>query len=115
MTKGIAAIRSPFAESSAARPKHAARRKAVRLVPTTLQEELTRAAIEMVKRYGVRHLMHVSDVPLPSGAIDETLARRIIHVVSNPAQRNGLEAAGIRAVLVPGYAMERHERLKLAL
>jgi DNA integrity scanning protein DisA with diadenylate cyclase activity len=83
--------------------------------PTDLEAELIRAAMGIASRRHIARLLYVSDMPLPPQLIRPSVKKKVVHVVSSLAQREELEEADAKVVLVPGYEMGRQDKFKLAL
>jgi DNA integrity scanning protein DisA with diadenylate cyclase activity len=83
--------------------------------PTDLEAELIRAAMGIASRRHIARLLYVSDMPLPPQLVRPSVRKKVVTVVSSQSQRDLLEEAGERVVLVPGYEMGRQDKFKLAL
>jgi DNA integrity scanning protein DisA with diadenylate cyclase activity len=83
--------------------------------PTELQMQLLHAAASIGRLPLTRRVLYMGDVPFPAELIDATLREKLVHVVSRAPLRDALLQRAERAVCVPGYAMGRQDKLKLAL
>ena len=85
--------------------------------PTGTQTEIIRAAIGLVAKAGVDHLLYVGDLLLPDEMFKgkPKAKKRLVQAVVSPSQRSVVEAAGIPVLPLPEYDLGRPEKLKIAL
>lgn len=85
--------------------------------PTGTQTEIIRAAIGLVTKAGVDHLLYVGDLLLPDEAFrgKPKAKKRLVQAVVSPSQRVVAEAAGVTVLPLPEYDLGRPEKLKIAL
>jgi DNA integrity scanning protein DisA with diadenylate cyclase activity len=85
--------------------------------PTGTQTDIIRAAIALVSRPNVDHLLYVGDLPLPEEMFrgKRKARKKLVQAVVSPAQRSVVEAAGIPVIPLPEYDLGRPEKLKIAL
>ena len=85
--------------------------------PTGTQTEIIRAAISLVAKAGVDHLLYVGDLLLPDEMFKgkPKAKKRLVQAVVSPSQRSVVEAAGIPVLPLPEYDLGRPEKLKIAL
>jgi DNA integrity scanning protein DisA with diadenylate cyclase activity len=85
--------------------------------PTATETDIIRAAIALIRKPNVDHLLYVGDRLLPDEVFRGKPAARkkLVQAVVSPAQRQVVEAAGITVLPLPEYDLGRPERLKIAL
>jgi len=85
--------------------------------PTGTQTEIIRAAIALVTKAGVDHLLYVGDLLLPEEMFKgkPKAKKRLVQAVVSPSQRSVVEAAGVPVLPLPEYDLGRPEKLKIAL
>ena len=83
--------------------------------PSDLETDLIEAGLVIARRPDVARVLYVSDRELPGRAFVRELEGKLVHAVSNAALRDRRGLAGERVVLVPPYAMDRQDKLKLAV
>lgn len=85
--------------------------------PTATETDIIRAAIALIRKPSVDHLLYVGDRLLPDEVFRGKPAarRKLVQAVVSPAQRQVVEAAGITVLPLPEYDLDRPERLKIAL
>jgi len=85
--------------------------------PTTTQIEIIRAAIGLMAKPNVDHLLYVGDLLLPDEVFrgKPKARKRLVQAVVSPSQRAVVEAAGIPVLPLPEYDLGRPEKLKIAL
>jgi DNA integrity scanning protein DisA with diadenylate cyclase activity len=85
--------------------------------PTATETDIIRAAITLIRKPSVDHLLYVGDRLLPDEAFRGKPAARkkLVQAVVSPTQRQVVEAAGITVLPLPEYDLDRPERLKIAL
>jgi diadenylate cyclase len=85
--------------------------------PTGTQTEIIRAAIGLVVKPNVDHLLYVGDLLLPEEIFrgKPKARKRLVQAVVSPSQRAVVEAAGIPVLPLPEYDLGRPEKLKIAL
>jgi len=85
--------------------------------PTTTQIEIIRAAIGLLAKPNVDHLLYVGDLLLPDEVFrgKPKARKRLVQAVVSPSQRAVVEAAGIPVLPLPEYDLGRPEKLKIAL
>jgi DNA integrity scanning protein DisA with diadenylate cyclase activity len=85
--------------------------------PTGTQIEIIRAAIALVAKAGVDHLLYVGDLLLPEEMFrgKPKAKKRLVQAVVSPSQRSVVEAAGVPVLPLPEYDLGRPEKLKIAL
>jgi DNA integrity scanning protein DisA with diadenylate cyclase activity len=85
--------------------------------PTATETDIIRAAIALIRKPSVDHLLYVGDRLLPDDVFRGKPAARkkLVQAVVSPAQRQVVEAAGITVLPLPEYDLGRPERLKIAL
>src|SRR3954454_25380924 len=85
--------------------------------PTGTQTEIIRAAIGLVVKPNVDHLLYVGDLLLPEEIFrgKPKARKRLVQAVVSPSQRAVVEAAGIPVLPLPEYDLGRPEELKIAL
>ncbi len=85
--------------------------------PTATETDIIRAAIALIRKPSVDHLLYVGDRLLPDEVFRGKPAARkkLVQAVVSPAQRQVVEAAGITVLPLPEYDLGRPERLKIAL
>jgi diadenylate cyclase len=83
----------------------------------SLQAEFMRVAIQLAAHRSVDHILYVCDLPLAEEVIPERsrARRKLVQGVTTEAQRQVVEAMGVRTVLIPSYDLPRHEKFKIAL
>ncbi len=78
--------------------------------------ELLRAALTLAAKSEVRHLLFVSDFPLPVEELKgRSLKRKLIYAVTTEPIAAELRDDGFRAVHIPSYEYARLEKIKVAL
>jgi diadenylate cyclase len=85
--------------------------------PTGTETDIIRAAIALIRKPSVDHLLYVGDRLLPDEVFRGKPAARkkLVQAVVSPTQRQVVEAAGITVLPLPEYDLDRPERLKIAL
>ena len=85
--------------------------------PTGTQTEIIRAAIALVSKSNVDHLLYVGDLPLPEEAFrgKPRARKKLVQAVVSPTQRAVVEASGVPVLPLPEYDLGRPEKLKIAL
>src|SRR5262245_4409642 len=85
--------------------------------PTGTQFEIIRAAIGLLAKPTVDHLLYVGDLLLPDEVFrgKPRARKRLVQAVVSPSQRAVVEAAGIPVLPLPEYDLGRPEKLKIAL
>jgi diadenylate cyclase len=85
--------------------------------PTSTETDIIRAAIALIRKPSVDHLLYVGDRLLPDDVFRGKPAARkkLVQAVVSPAQRQVVEGAGITVLPLPEYDLDRPERLKIAL
>jgi diadenylate cyclase len=85
--------------------------------PTGTQTEIIRAAIALVSKPNVDHLLYIGDRLLPNELFrgKPRARKKLVQAVVSPAQRQIVEAAGITVLPLPEYDLGRPEKLKIAL
>ena len=85
--------------------------------PTGTQTDIIRAAIALVSRPSVDHLLYVGDLLLPDEMFrgKPKARKKLVQAVVSPTQRPVVEAAGIPVLPLPEYDLGRPEKLKIAL
>ncbi|HET6281997.1 MAG TPA: diadenylate cyclase [Polyangia bacterium] len=85
--------------------------------PTGTQTDIIRAAIALVSRPNVDHLLYVGDLLLPDEMFrgKPKARKKLVQAVVSPTQRPVVEAAGIPVLPLPEYDLGRPEKLKIAL
>jgi DNA integrity scanning protein DisA with diadenylate cyclase activity len=85
--------------------------------PTAIETDIIRAAIALIRKPSVDHLLYVGDRLLPDEVFRGKPAARkkLVQAVVSPTQRQVVEAAGITVLPLPEYDLGRPERLKIAL
>ena len=85
--------------------------------PTAIETDIIRAAIGLIRKPSVDHLLYVGDRLLPDEVFRGKPAARkkLVQAVVSPTQRAVVEAAGITVLPLPEYDLDRPERLKIAL
>jgi len=83
----------------------------------SIQAELVRLAIQLASHRTLDHLLYVCDLPLSVDVLPERsrVRRNLVQAVTTEAQRQVVEAMGIRTVLIPAYDLPRHEKFKIAI
>lgn len=82
-----------------------------------VQIEMIRAAAAMMAKNEFDHLLYIGDLPLPEELVKakSTARRKLVQAVTSDAQRQLIEAIGVRALSLPTYDIARRERFKMAL
>jgi diadenylate cyclase len=85
--------------------------------PTATETDIIRAAIALIRKPSVDHLLYVGDRLLPDEVFRGKPAARkkLVQAVVSPAQRQIVEAAGITVIPLPEFDLGRPEKLKIAL
>jgi DNA integrity scanning protein DisA with diadenylate cyclase activity len=85
--------------------------------PTAIETDIIRAAIALIRKPSVDHLLYVGDRLLPDEVFRGKPAARkkLVQAVVSPAQRQVVEAAGITVIPLPEFDLGRPEKLKIAL
>jgi DNA integrity scanning protein DisA with diadenylate cyclase activity len=85
--------------------------------PTTTEIDIIRAAMALVSKRSVDHLLYVGDLLLPDEVFrgKPRARKKLVQAVVSQAQRQVVEAAGITVLPLPEYDLGRPERLKIAL
>jgi diadenylate cyclase len=85
--------------------------------PTGTQTDIIRAAIALVSRPNVDHLLYVGDLLLPDELFrgKPKARKKLVQAVVSATQRPVIEAAGIPVLPLPEYDLGRPEKLKIAL
>jgi diadenylate cyclase len=85
--------------------------------PTATETDIIRAAIALIRKPSVDHLLYVGDRLLPDEVFRGKPAARkkLVQAVVSPAQRQVVEAAGITVIPLPEFDLGRPEKLKIAL
>ena len=85
--------------------------------PTGTETDIIRAAIALIRKPSIDHLLYVGDRLLPDEVFRGKPAARkkLVQAVVSPTQRQVVEAAGITVLPLPEYDLDRPERLKIAL
>src|SRR5215831_18786428 len=85
--------------------------------PTAIETDIIRAAIALIRKPNVDHLLYVGDLLLPDEVFRGKPAARkkLVQAVVSPAQRQVVEAAGITVIPLPEFDLGRPEKLKIAL
>jgi DNA integrity scanning protein DisA with diadenylate cyclase activity len=85
--------------------------------PTGTQTDIIRAAIALVSRTNVDHLLYVGDLLLPDELFrgKPKARKKLVQAVVSATQRPVIEAAGIPVLPLPEYDLGRPEKLKIAL
>jgi diadenylate cyclase len=85
--------------------------------PTATETDIIRAAIALIRKPSVDHLLYVGDRLLPDELFRGKPAARkkLVQAVVSPAQRQVVEAAGITVIPLPEFDLGRPEKLKIAL
>jgi DNA integrity scanning protein DisA with diadenylate cyclase activity len=85
--------------------------------PTGTQTDIIRAAVALVTKPNVDHLLYVGDLLLPEEVFrgKRKARKRLVQAVVSPSQRAVVEAAGIPVLPLPEYDLGRPEKLKIAL
>jgi len=85
--------------------------------PTATETDIIKAAIALIRKPSIDHLLYVGDRLLPDEVFRGKPAarRKLVQAVVSPAQRQVVEAAGITVLPLPEYDLGRPERLKIAL
>jgi hypothetical protein len=86
-------------------------------IVSPVQAELIRAACALAAKKEIQHLLYIGDLPIPEEYMKakSTARRKLVQAVASEAQRQVIEAMGITTISLPGYAMARPERFKIAL
>jgi DNA integrity scanning protein DisA with diadenylate cyclase activity len=79
------------------------------------RQQLVRAAIRIARDDQVERLIYVSDRPPPDEGDFARVQSKLVQVVTDPERRDALDSAGRMAVAVPGFDIERQDKVKLAL
>jgi len=82
-----------------------------------LQSELLRMALQLATDKALDHILYVCDIPLADDVLPERsrVRKKLVQAVTTEAQRQVMEALGVRTVLIPSYDLPRHEKFKIAL
>jgi len=85
--------------------------------PTAIETDIIRAAIALIRKPSIDHLLYVGDRLLPDEVFRGKPAARkkLVQAVVSPAQRQVVEAAGITVIPLPEFDLGRPEKLKIAL
>jgi DNA integrity scanning protein DisA with diadenylate cyclase activity len=85
--------------------------------PTGTQLQLIRAAIGLLTKPHVDHLLYIGDLLLPEEVLrgKPKARKRLVQAVVSPSQRAVVEATGIPVLPLPEYDLGRPEKLKIAL
>jgi diadenylate cyclase len=85
--------------------------------PTATETDIIRAAIALIHKPHIDHLLYVGDRLLPEELFRGKPAARkkLVQAVVSPAQRQVVEAAGITVLPLPEFDLGRPEKLKIAL
>jgi len=85
--------------------------------PTAIETDIIRAAIALIRKPNVDHLLYVGDLLLPDDVFRGKPAARkkLVQAVVSQAQRQVVEAAGITVIPLPEFDLGRPEKLKIAL
>ncbi|HET6151045.1 MAG TPA: diadenylate cyclase [Polyangia bacterium] len=85
--------------------------------PTAIETDIIRAAIALIRKPSIDHLLYVGDRLLPDEVFRGKPAARkkLVQAVVSPAQRQVVEAAGIPVIPLPEFDLGRPEKLKIAL
>jgi DNA integrity scanning protein DisA with diadenylate cyclase activity len=85
--------------------------------PTGTQTDIIRAAVALVTKPNVDHLLYVGDLLLPEEVFrgKRKARKRLVQAVVSPSQRAVVEAAGVPVLPLPEYDLGRPEKLKIAL
>jgi diadenylate cyclase len=85
--------------------------------PTATETDIIRAAVALIRKPSVDHLLYVGDRLLPDDVFrgKPSARKKLVQAVVSPAQRQVVEAAGITVLPLPEYDLDRPERLKIAL
>jgi DNA integrity scanning protein DisA with diadenylate cyclase activity len=85
--------------------------------PTAIETDIIRAAIALIRKPSVDHLLYVGDRLLPDEVFRGKPAARkkLVQAVVSAAQRQVVEAAGITVIPLPEFDLGRPEKLKIAL
>jgi diadenylate cyclase len=85
--------------------------------PTAIETDIIRAAVALIRKPSVDHLLYVGDRLLPDEVFRGKPAARkkLVQAVVSPAQRQVVEAAGITVIPLPEFDLGRPEKLKIAL
>jgi DNA integrity scanning protein DisA with diadenylate cyclase activity len=85
--------------------------------PTATEIDIIRAAIGLISKPSVDHLLYVGDLLLPDDVFrgKPRARKKLVQAVVSTAQRQVVEAAGITVLPLPEYDLGRPERLKIAL
>src|SRR6185369_5584931 len=85
--------------------------------PTATEIDIIRAAMTLVSKRSVDHLLYVGDLLLPDEVFrgKPRARKKLAQAIVSPAQRQVVEAAGITVLPLPEYDLGRPERLKIAL
>ena len=85
--------------------------------PTAIETDIIKAAIALIRKPNVDHLLYVGDRLLPDELFrgKPGARKKLAQAVVSPAQRQVVEAAGITVLPLPEYDLGRPERLKIAL
>jgi DNA integrity scanning protein DisA with diadenylate cyclase activity len=85
--------------------------------PTGTQFEIIRAALGLIAKPNVDHLLYVGDLVLPEEVFrgKPKARKKLVQAVVSPSQRAVVEAAGTPVLPLPEYDLGRPEKLKIAL
>lgn len=85
--------------------------------PSGTHIEIIRAAINLLAKPSVDHLLYVGDLLLPDEVFrgKPKARKRLVQAVVSPSQRAVVEATGIPVLPLPEYDLGRPEKLKIAL
>src|SRR6266700_776016 len=85
--------------------------------PTAIETDIIRAAIALIRKPNVDHLLYVGDLLLPDDVFRGKPAARkkLVQAVVSQAQRQVVEAAGITVIPLPEFDLGRPEKLNIAL
>jgi diadenylate cyclase len=85
--------------------------------PTATETDIIRAAIALIRKPSVDHLLYVGDRLLPDDVFrgKPSARKKLVQAVVSPAQRQVVEGAGITVLPLPEYDLGRPEKLKIAL
>src|SRR5256885_12053020 len=85
--------------------------------PTATETDIIRAAIALIRKPSVDHLLYVGDLLLPDEVFrgKPGARKKLVQAVVSPAQRQVVEGAGITVIPLPEFDLGRPEKLKIAL